>query len=481
MTTSSRSATKASNAKDIELRPGQLTPRRREILELVSKGLTNDEIGKILTLSAGTVRIQLSHILAELQVANRTEATAVYLAWKAQIEAANDLPTRAAIAITSFVAIDETPETERVARAISDDLAMLYERWCWFPVVRANEAPSVDTINPRPYRRDPRIVVSGSIRATRGHWRINVRVDDTRENRVLWTERFDVSADEALAAQDSICETIVATTYELLGRSFSPRSLRTSQSGAIDAWTLAHEAMQLQSCRDASLNNEAQRRFRKAIELEPTLVLAHYGLGLCQFDALLNQLHGADANAVLASAQRCLDLAPHCAQGYYLLARHYQAHARHREAIAPLEQAIARNGSFAPAHSLLGQVLAIVGETDRAVVQMEYACKLAPRSYAAGLAALKFLMGDYAEATAQSERVIATLPSYPFGYVMAMSSCYWQGRLEDARGYLRALREVKPDYSPELFLRTFGGGFAGLERLVQGARAVEALDAAAVV
>lgn len=53
---------------------GELTPREREILLYLSKGLTNREIAKVLGISEGTVRIHVSHLLAKLHASDRTEA-----------------------------------------------------------------------------------------------------------------------------------------------------------------------------------------------------------------------------------------------------------------------------------------------------------------------------------------------------------------------------------------------------------------------
>lgn len=52
----------------------ELTPREREILFLVSKGLTNREIAEVLGIAEGTVRIHVSNLLAKLHVSDRTEA-----------------------------------------------------------------------------------------------------------------------------------------------------------------------------------------------------------------------------------------------------------------------------------------------------------------------------------------------------------------------------------------------------------------------
>jgi NarL family two-component system response regulator LiaR len=56
-----------------------LTPREREVLALLAAGLSNIEIAKSLTLSAGTVRLHVSSILAKLGAPNRTTAVVIAL------------------------------------------------------------------------------------------------------------------------------------------------------------------------------------------------------------------------------------------------------------------------------------------------------------------------------------------------------------------------------------------------------------------
>jgi NarL family two-component system response regulator LiaR len=54
-----------------------LTPREREVLALVAKGRSNNEIAQELTLSAGTVRLHVSNVLMKLGVPNRTTAAVI--------------------------------------------------------------------------------------------------------------------------------------------------------------------------------------------------------------------------------------------------------------------------------------------------------------------------------------------------------------------------------------------------------------------
>jgi len=54
-----------------------LTPREQEILALVAQGRSNSEIGRRLFISAKTVSVHVSNILAKLRASSRTEAAAV--------------------------------------------------------------------------------------------------------------------------------------------------------------------------------------------------------------------------------------------------------------------------------------------------------------------------------------------------------------------------------------------------------------------
>lgn len=53
-----------------------LTPREKDILELLVRGDTNPEIARTLLLSRSTVKSHVQHILAKLEVSDRTEAVA---------------------------------------------------------------------------------------------------------------------------------------------------------------------------------------------------------------------------------------------------------------------------------------------------------------------------------------------------------------------------------------------------------------------
>ena len=54
-----------------------LSPREHDILKMISKGLTNKEIGRALEISQFTVRNHVVHVLAKLEASDRTEAVSI--------------------------------------------------------------------------------------------------------------------------------------------------------------------------------------------------------------------------------------------------------------------------------------------------------------------------------------------------------------------------------------------------------------------
>jgi DNA-binding NarL/FixJ family response regulator len=62
---------------EIERKP--LSPRETEVLEMISRGLTNSQIAKRLGLSVHAVKFHLASVYRKLGVANRTEAAVTLL------------------------------------------------------------------------------------------------------------------------------------------------------------------------------------------------------------------------------------------------------------------------------------------------------------------------------------------------------------------------------------------------------------------
>jgi DNA-binding CsgD family transcriptional regulator len=56
-----------------------LSPREREVLQVASEGLTNEQIAARLNVTSHAVKFHLSSVYRKLGVANRTEAVVEFL------------------------------------------------------------------------------------------------------------------------------------------------------------------------------------------------------------------------------------------------------------------------------------------------------------------------------------------------------------------------------------------------------------------
>jgi DNA-binding NarL/FixJ family response regulator len=63
----------------------KLTIRERQIILLISEGVSNKEIGRQLNLAEGTVKAHLHHIYSKLEVANRTALNALAIAYQTEL------------------------------------------------------------------------------------------------------------------------------------------------------------------------------------------------------------------------------------------------------------------------------------------------------------------------------------------------------------------------------------------------------------
>lgn len=60
----------------MEKGPVVLTQRERQIMGLVSEGLSNKEIGRRLNVTDGTIKVHLHHIFQKLEISNRASLAA---------------------------------------------------------------------------------------------------------------------------------------------------------------------------------------------------------------------------------------------------------------------------------------------------------------------------------------------------------------------------------------------------------------------
>ena len=450
--------------------PAQLTARQREVLELVSKGLTNPEICRVLGISRGTVKIHLAAIYRALDVTNRTEAAVAFselggaAAGGSPSPGAGPPPPGRALAVLPFDVFGGGADDADFADGLVEELITRLSKFAWFPVIarqstfqyarRANDLARAGRELGAAY------LVEGSVRRADGRVRVTVQLIEAAGAAHVWAQTFDFAFGDVFLVQDEIARGVAAALH--------PELLHAAGSGALsdanprpDAWLIAMRGHAHLERRDRVENERALACFERASALDPTCLLAAFGSAMAHYHALFLQWAPDPAAAigrVLEAAEHCARIAPHdpyslCAQGIAALLR-----GDLERAIAKLQAAVERNPSFSRGYSFLGQLVGMRGDPDEGIRWMEEAIRLSPRDPAlfsmlgaVGIAHL--VQGRLPQAYDYFHRSLELRDAEPLIWVMLVATTALLGRKKEARLALGELKRVSPDFSLAKFER----------------------------
>ena len=225
-----------------------LTPRQLEVLELVSKGLTNREIADVLGIAPGTAKNHVAAVLEALDVTNRTEAIGLVRELDAAApgagpasEATSGVPgfgNRPALVILPFDDLGAA-EDAHVADGLVEDLTTAMAAWRWFPVISRNSAFSYkgSGVDVREISRElgARYVLEGSVRRSGQRLRVQVQLIDGGSGHHLFARKYERTFDDLFAVQDEIVASIVSTLEPALSQVERLRAMRQPRE-SLTAW-----------------------------------------------------------------------------------------------------------------------------------------------------------------------------------------------------------------------------------------------------
>lgn len=294
-------------------------------------------------------------------------------------------------------------------------------------------------------------LVHGSLRSQGDRFRLTVQLADPKDGRYLWVERFDRSSDDLFALQDDLSDAVVGSMEATLER-LAGRSTRSLSFEEMSAWECYHRGLAIQYEFDAATNSEAQRHFRRAIELDPNFGLAYARLSYAivistiyfEADDVRTLLHEAQDLAHTASR-----LDPDDAVVRFALGRVLLALGEYDQSISHLKSAIELNPNMAQAHCGLGDSMAYAGDLDAAMTCFEKAVRVSPNdpyrwaflSY--GATALLF-RGDYDEADKWATEAEAMPNAHYWPTAIRASALAHAGREREAEAALERLIDMRP-------------------------------------
>lgn len=371
--------------------PERLTPRQREIMELVAKGLTNPEICSVLSISAGTVKTHLAAIFRTLEVTNRTEAATFWI--DAQTASASRPvagPDGPNLIVLPFQAYSTEPEDAVLSDGLTEDVTSLLSRVPGLTVVgRSSAATLLDAAgNGEDARRaheelGVRYAVEGSVRRTGNRLRVNVGLIAADTGAQLFAERWDREATELFAIEDELIDAVAGRLSSELTLA-EARRVDHARPEDLGAWAYYQRA--LVAFHFESFTEENARRalalLDQALEREPDYVyaLALRGMLLAHCVAFFwSKDLEKDREEALAAGHRSLTLAPDDP----LVLQHWGSSLSLLEApskaVLPLQRAVEADPSGAHAWAMLGLYRGRTGSVEEAQRCFDRALLLSPR------------------------------------------------------------------------------------------------------
>jgi len=299
-------------------------------------------------------------------------------------------------------------------------------------------------------------LVHGSLRSQGDRYRLTVQLAEPKDGRYLWVERFDRSTNDLFALQDDLSDAVVGSLEATLER-LEGRHTRTIAFGDMSAWDCYHRGLAIQYEFDAETNANAQRHFRRAIELDPNFGLAYARLS---YAIVISAIYFETENVselldeALELAQVAARLEPDDAVARFALGRVRLARGEYDQSISHLKTAIDLNPNMAQAHCGLGDSLAYAGDLDEAMTCFAEAVRVSPTdpyrwaflSY--GATALLF-REDYLEADKWAAEAEAMPNAHYWPTAIRVSALAHAGRDKQAAAALNRLREMRPGISSD--------------------------------
>ena len=155
-------------------------------------------------------------------------------------------------------------------------------------------------------------VISGSLADLGDRLQINVQLDDALDDTLLWSERYDVTAEDVERLPRRISEAVVATFGGERMRAEIGHANRAAGADTT-AWQLVQQARSYLLDYTPSSVASAIPLLRRAIELDPAYAVAYATLGLVTAEKTLNALSAdpnADRRSALDAIARAERLAP---------------------------------------------------------------------------------------------------------------------------------------------------------------------------
>jgi TolB-like protein len=296
-----------------------------------------------------------------------------------------------------------------------------------------------------------RYLLEGNVRRSGDDLRVTAQLVEAESGSILWMQRFERPIAQLSALQDDLVTEVAAHLNVQVGRAAMAHALRKSANISAEEALMRAQVHFARATRSGWETAVAEAR--RAVEIDPNYGSA-YGI-LANAQAHFLVYRGGDdptlAREILDNVRRALELDPNHGSVLGGAAAALATLGKTEEALPFAERAAALNFSAEAAHLLLGSVLARLGRSDEALVQLDMIERLAPNSYLACYlsiwrAVVHLQAGRLDRALEAADQAVRLLPGTE-ALTQSMLCLAKSNRWDGARAALRRLRDADPQLS----------------------------------
>ena len=450
---------------------GDLSDRERLVATKFAEGMTYRQIGERLFIAPTTVRSHLSAIYRKLGVHTKVALADSIASQRQQDDSttpvsgqpSSDLG-RPVVAVIPIENLTGDEFWTRLADGLSADIIVDLARYSDLAVIARQTMTCYkgrrDDVRSIGRELNADYVLAGTLQAAGQDVRIAVQLIDARTEVALWTTRYERSAEDLFAMQDSITENVVNVLASCRGKianlgCIAARRKQPANLGAYDCYLLGVEA-----CHKLTLasNREAIRLQLRAVELDPGLSRAWAALGMAYSVEVLNAYSNDPAescgrwNTCLKKAL-ALDPADSTARISLGELRAIQGDLRgcERENIQAL--ALAPNDADTLA-KLSGSLALVKGDPLQGYEMAKRAIRLNPHTawYHTMLGRCSFVVGQYRECVTSFGQTPREVPATLLFVAMAHAML---DETQQARSTVKRLTHHFPDFAVDTFIQGY--------------------------
>jgi TolB-like protein/class 3 adenylate cyclase/tetratricopeptide (TPR) repeat protein len=426
----------------------------------------------------GRISRMIPAALAVILIAATGAAVGVTGWWRASGPATD----RASVAVLPFDNLGGDPKWDRIADGMTEDIITDLSHSKDFHVIARNSTAvyhgkAVD-IRQVGDELGVKYVLEGSLQVIGDQVRVTAQLIDTTTGAHVWSDRYDRPDEDIFVLQSAVTEKIAASLVgyggavagaerKLIKRK-PPKSLT-----AFDTYLLALEAKHQVTKEGLT---EAEKLFRKAIELDPQLARAYVGL-VYVYSYMIN-LGLAESiedvyPKVTEAAQKAVELDPNDGETHLVLGVAKLYGGKREQALAEFAKAEALAPNNADILMLIAWYIPGIGEgeSQRAVNLADRALTLNPNYPDWYNQALyyAYFFGEQFEKSAKYTKLVKN--SFAIDYTFLAMSYAYLGHMEEAKSAAAEATKLAPKWVAEEYLSLAGGVEEREAKLfVEGAR-----------